>query len=174
MSCLSDIDLATLHRTRLEERVHYKLSWWTRRRTDKQTINNAVHQSQQIKNLNRTTNVTIISQQIESECIENRQVVTATRIDRIDGVDATTTRNTHTIGMDATNGNGCIDDEHSNCGSRQKQHQIDHERHLNRLSYMTATVDDCIVNGRHDLSNNNDIDIDHFPILRRRRSGTWP
>lgn len=31
MYCLSDIDLPTLHKTRLEERVHYKLSWWTRR-----------------------------------------------------------------------------------------------------------------------------------------------
>lgn len=30
MACLSDIDLATLHRTRLEERVHYKLSYTTR------------------------------------------------------------------------------------------------------------------------------------------------
>lgn len=27
MACLSDIDLATLHRTRLEERISYKLSW---------------------------------------------------------------------------------------------------------------------------------------------------
>lgn len=31
MACLSDIDLATLHRLRLNERVHYKLSWWNRR-----------------------------------------------------------------------------------------------------------------------------------------------
>lgn len=31
MACVSDIDLATLHRNRLEERVHYKLSWWARR-----------------------------------------------------------------------------------------------------------------------------------------------
>lgn len=31
MSCMSDVDLATLHRNRLEERVHYKLSWWARR-----------------------------------------------------------------------------------------------------------------------------------------------
>lgn len=28
---MSDVDLATLHRNRLEERVHYKLSWWARR-----------------------------------------------------------------------------------------------------------------------------------------------
>lgn len=26
---MSDIDLATLHKTRLEEKVNYKLSWWT-------------------------------------------------------------------------------------------------------------------------------------------------
>lgn len=31
MACVSDIDLATLHRNRLEERVQYKLSWWARR-----------------------------------------------------------------------------------------------------------------------------------------------
>lgn len=27
MSCLSDIDLATLHKSRLEERLNYKLAW---------------------------------------------------------------------------------------------------------------------------------------------------
>lgn len=32
MAYLSDVDLATLHRSRLEERVHYKLStWWNHR-----------------------------------------------------------------------------------------------------------------------------------------------
>lgn len=31
MACMSDIDLATLHKSRLEERVNYKLSWWARR-----------------------------------------------------------------------------------------------------------------------------------------------
>lgn len=36
MSCMSDVDLATLHKTRLEERVHYKLSWWARRFSEKQ------------------------------------------------------------------------------------------------------------------------------------------
>lgn len=35
MACLSDIDLATLHKTRLEERVNYKLSWWTERRNSR-------------------------------------------------------------------------------------------------------------------------------------------
>lgn len=29
MAYMSDIDLATLHKTRLEEKVNYKLSWWT-------------------------------------------------------------------------------------------------------------------------------------------------
>lgn len=33
---MSDIDLATLQKNRLEERVHYKLSWWARRLSDKQ------------------------------------------------------------------------------------------------------------------------------------------
>lgn len=34
MAYLSDVDLATLHRSRLEERVHYKLSsWWQRSAT---------------------------------------------------------------------------------------------------------------------------------------------
>lgn len=28
MAYMSDIDLATLHKTRLEEKVNYKLSWW--------------------------------------------------------------------------------------------------------------------------------------------------
>lgn len=34
---MSDIDLATLHKTRLEEKVNYKLSWWAN------TKNNAKH-----------------------------------------------------------------------------------------------------------------------------------
>lgn len=33
---MSDVDLATLHKSRLEERVHYKLSWWARRFSEKQ------------------------------------------------------------------------------------------------------------------------------------------
>lgn len=42
---MSDIDLATLHKTRLEERVHYKLSWWARRLNDKQKhINKTIKQ----------------------------------------------------------------------------------------------------------------------------------
>lgn len=31
MAYLSDIDLATLHKKRLDEKNQYKLSWWTRR-----------------------------------------------------------------------------------------------------------------------------------------------
>lgn len=31
MACLSDIDLATLHKTRLEEKIKYKLSWYAPR-----------------------------------------------------------------------------------------------------------------------------------------------
>lgn len=33
MSCLSDIDLATLHKTRLEEKIQYKLSWWAHKKS---------------------------------------------------------------------------------------------------------------------------------------------
>lgn len=36
---MSDIDLATLHKTRLEEKVNYKLSWWANTKNN----NNAKH-----------------------------------------------------------------------------------------------------------------------------------
>lgn len=140
MSCLSDIDLATLHRTRLEERVHYKLSWWTRRLTDKQT-NNYYRQSQ-MNNMNRTTNVTIISK-IESECIE-KKVMTA-------------------ITMNSINGDG--DNYFDKTTSDSKCHVDDQ----NINEHTNGNHSDRL----HD-ENTTNIDVDHFPILRRRRSGTWP
>lgn len=51
MACLSDIDLATLHRSRLEERVHYKLSSWNRDLNNNNCIN------KKTKNTNSTSNV---------------------------------------------------------------------------------------------------------------------
>lgn len=52
MAYLSDVDLATLHRSRLEERVHYKLSsWWHR----SATLDSSTGQSQsQYKNVSGT------------------------------------------------------------------------------------------------------------------------
>lgn len=136
MSCLSDIDLATLHRTRLEERVHYKLSWWTRRLTDKQT-NNYCRQSQ-LNNLNRSTNVTIISQ-IETQRIEN-SVVTATTVSDRSRIPA----------VDESNGG----QTNGHCNGHR----------LDRFKGLLNSVDD----------NDTSIEVDHFPTLRRRRSGTWP
>lgn len=122
---------------------------------------NNYHRQSQINNMNRTTNVTIISK-IESECIENRSVVTATSI----------------------NGNGCdtgatnmmYDDGGGDGGSANSssRHSPLHTN-LDRLNGFAAeTVDDSALRDQHDYINNNNIDNDHFRILRRRRSGTWP
>lgn len=167
MSCLSDIDLATLHRTRLEERVHYKLSWWTRRLTDKQT-NNYCRQSQ-INNLNRTTNVTTIISKIESsECIE-KSVLTATTT-------TATVNGGYSSVNDLNNSENKIDNlsnrireeqfnNHCNGnGYHQQRHRQRHHTDRSNDFHATTTDDNAI----------NNSDIDHFPILRRRRSGTWP
>lgn len=58
MACLSDIDLATLHRTRLEERVYYRLSYTTRQYGNmgsfvKNTKNNS---NAELKTLNQNNN----------------------------------------------------------------------------------------------------------------------
>lgn len=165
MSCLSDIDLATLHRTRLEERVHYKLSWWTRRLTDKQT-NNYCRQSQ-INNLNRTTNVTTIISKIESsECIEN-SVTTATTTATVNGGCSHANGLSNSAKIDDLSNRLRAEQFNDQCndnGYHQQHHR--HRLRTDRLNdYHATTADDNAINN---------IDIDHFPILRRRRSGTWP
>lgn len=60
MSCKSDVDLATLHKTRLEERVHYKLSWWARRFSEKQ---------KHFKNLKNL----VVSGDSSSDCASKRE-----------------------------------------------------------------------------------------------------
>lgn len=165
MSCLSDIDLATLHRTRLEERVHYKLSWWTRRLTDKQT-NNYCRQSQ-INNLNRTTNVTTIISKIESsECIEN-SVMTATTTATLNGGYPCANDLSNSEKIDDLSNRLRAEQFNDHCNGNDYHHQRHRHRHRSDRSndYHATTTDDNAINN---------IDIDHFPILRRRRSGTWP
>lgn len=49
MAYMSDIDLATLHKTRLEEKVNYKLSWLTNHKTRPTGSLMVIDQAQQPK-----------------------------------------------------------------------------------------------------------------------------
>lgn len=91
MSYFSDIDLATLHRTRLNERIQYKLSWFNRRQKyyipsaankswynrDKQSIKNSANHKVRGGNQKKSTNgVEIIS---EKNSLNNAQKLAANR-----------------------------------------------------------------------------------------------
>lgn len=75
MSCMSDVDLATLHKTRLEERVHYKLSWWARRFSEKQkhfkNLKNLVVCGENNDCINKRETETETNNEAEARLIEN-------------------------------------------------------------------------------------------------------
>lgn len=79
MACVSDVDLATLHRARLEERVHYKLSYTTRHygnlnyfvKTTKNISNNELNAVNCSSNLNNNA----ICDKIKSENIRLNEAV---------------------------------------------------------------------------------------------------
>lgn len=168
MSCLSDIDLATLHQSRLNERVRYKLSEWNRPRVVQLRRNCEQHQYQppsQSAQQQPKTNV----QADQRRALGNRKTATKLVNDsKIDAVESTTT--------DGQNGFSVIDRQRK-CINVQKS-----VRHQNQMCVPNTASERCdmIVSNANELTRKvvvndeaNTIADDRFP-LRRRRSGTWP
>lgn len=189
MSCLSDIDLATLHQSRLNERVHYKLSWWNRPSV-----------VQQCRNYDQLQPPLLPSQQ---------QPKTKVQVDqrRTYG-----NRKSNKTGTD--NKDRCVEHMKNGAQSELLSHQsqcksvnsidLKHEKvshqsciPIGTTSVKTTASESCdMIDGKirkqptinkFDCNANKlccdgvagnesaiSLNDDHFPILRRRRSGTWP
>lgn len=126
MSCLSDVDLATLHRSKLNERVNYELSSCCR------------HRQNGIKRSQTNTNIKIAT---SSSSTSPLQTLSSSNSIDLNG-------SFSTIQSIFSN------NVHSKCHNDTTSKGI---------NYLFDQEIDSI-----------NADDDHFPILRRRRSGTWP
>lgn len=133
MSSLSDIDLTQLHRSRLNERVYYKLSSWSRRQVDAKR-SDAIPNGRTVNKCSSTSSLSLAS---------------------------------------ASNSSGLNDgwphDEqtmcnHAHCLNAGHSMSLCHCDDNNEKMYARFVDDRANANA----------DGDHFSILRRRRSGTWP
>lgn len=195
MSCLSDIDLATLHQSRLNERVHYKLSCWNRPSVDQQRRNH-----EQLQPIRPPLPLPPPQQQQPKAKVQADQ--------------RRTYGNRKTNKMVADNKDRCIEHTKNGAQSELLAHQsqrnsinsidLKHEKVSHRscipngtTSVKTTASESCdMIDGKigkqptinkFDCNANKlycdgvagnesaiPLNDDHFPILRRRRSGTWP
>lgn len=168
---MSDIDLATLHKTRLEEKVNYKLSWWTKIKSN-------------------TSNMSIDGYSTKSKVYNchNKKPVATSAADK-------SGKNSKSVVSEKKNNNNCID-----ASSHSKQHKNAPIKKINDniLNKTVVNTDNKkemahIVNTRNNNICDNKFNINkkyncgtsvEFDNLsddgyfssetRRRRSGTWP
>lgn len=148
MACLSDVDLATLHRNRLEERVHYKLSWWARR-----VISDT---QKQIKNHRNV----LLSGACNGARLRSNNVREAQR---------STTHQLHTPYQQSQQRWRSValqqQQQQSNANAtetaEEKQRQLEQQQQREREAEQRL-IDNCFR------------DDDYFTAEHRRRSGTWP
>lgn len=184
MSCLSDIDLATLHQLRLNERVHYKLSWWNRPSVVQQRREREQQQQPKAKVQadhrrmcgNRSVNES--AKDIKNQCDEHikndpngmqsrfsnesvHKSVDTLGAEPKKGLDrCNTNRNVKTTASGSCDTNAC------DSNSRQS---MSTKCDSNSTKMCHRSVDESVVN-ESAIS----VEDDHLPYLRRRRSGTWP
>lgn len=228
LSCLSDVDLATLHRTRLNERVHYKLSW-TQQYHQQGDCKKASKTNYKTSNANNHNDGGAARQLLAGQ----RKTTVAANGEVVDAVRSTQNGN-HALAFHCDNSNKCkskpvptttiaaaastpsnlsmsspsslsvanerkaamVSDEvnsmqnHSIKRCEQSSASAPIERRSRAKSkydvnLYRSTASDCGRNAAqfndgnaaklrtYDF-NSNVVDEDHFPILRRCRSGTWP
>lgn len=166
MACVSDIDLATLHRNRLEERVHYKLSWWARRIiTDTQ------------KQLKNHRNV-ILSGGRSQPRHNGTDCTTRTPATDQRQPSAHQTKSAHAAAKHSTAHRRTADDE---CEATTTTPTVPalHPAIERRFGQLHNRPDERTANSEQNereaerrlLENCGD---DYFSMERRRRSGTWP
>lgn len=185
MSCLSDIDLATLHQLRLNERVDYKLSWLNRpsvvqrsrdceQQQQQQQPKTKVQADQRRTVGNRKTNKT--AKDGRNQCVEHvkndangthrtfpKSSGHQSRRQCINSID-TNSKNVCVRSYDECGAGSC---DIISCKSKIAHRTIrQYDSNANKLCCKSING---VVNERPIT-----IDDDHFPILRRRRSGTWP
>lgn len=152
MSCLSDIDLATLHQLRLNERVQYKLSW-RNRQTDVQLHRNVEHQQRQQQ---PKTKVQVDQRRSYSDRKANITTTNAC-VEPI--------KKSNVAQSDCQIENNVPD-------SKTTKHHSIAIPSPHKFDYNGNRLCDKVIN---DVVNESAIaDDDDFPTLRRRRSGTWP
>lgn len=160
MACVSDIDLATLHRNRLEERVHYKLSWWARR-----MISNTLNE--------RTNTTTSDTNGIRHDGIPKHNTLINLSSPASQTPTTTTTTNRY---------NGLPPQSPPTITGRGRRHTDRHrdivrQNNQNNGNESLDGIEDDLetfnLNDRR-IYENRYKDEDYFTTERRRRSGTWP
>lgn len=184
MSCLSDIDLATLHQLRLNERVDYKLSWLNRpsvvqrprdyeqqhQQKQQQQLNTNVQANQRCTVGNRKTNKTTKVEQ--NQCVEHVKNDANEMHRNFPKSSGHQSRRQCINAIDTKSKNVFDDGATGSCDSLSCDSKLANQ--TNRQFDSNANKLRCkSING---VANErpNTINDDHFPILRRRRSGTWP
>lgn len=189
MSCLSDIDLATLHQLRLNERVDYKLSWWNRptvvgqqRRNHEQQQPKAKVQADQRRTYgNRKANK--MARDSKNQCVEHVKNDANGMHDEFPNASAHQSRckNGKPIDTKCKDLSARCFDESGTSVKMTATGSCDNNGCATKVRHPTTAQFDCNANklcyeSVNDVVNESGITIDddHFPILRRRRSGTWP
>lgn len=152
MACVSDIDLATLHRNRLEERVHYKLSWWARRMISNTLRERPEHGEERHHHCQRMVNCNTIPQQTTNNDGSHRQPENPTpHLNGLPPQSPSTKR-----------GRRHTDRHRDLLYNNEKKFAIDNEIEMDTNKNELRVFE------------NRFKDEDYFTTERRFRSGTWP
>lgn len=147
---MSDIDLATLHKTRLEEKVNYKLSWWTN------TKNN-------VKLMQRDGCETKSASTKQYNCHKKKPVVKSSSA----GNSKSTSLNKKVIGGSDN------DDKREEIVNNKKD--VAAKKALNKSCDIDNYYEKPMKNKYESLEFDDLSDDGYFSSeTRRRRSGTWP
>lgn len=159
MACLSDIDLATLHKTRLEEKIQYKLSWLrTRHSVGIQQQKPSTHYDSK-----RSTSVVklISSTSVDSAGINGNSVIPIQAIISAKATD---------VEVVAAKEKELMKNNQNYCDSNNQRQtiKINKENYTKKKNHVKNDL-----NGNHQNSSS---DEQYFSseTSRRRRSGTWP
>lgn len=147
MAYQSDIDLATLHKKRLDEKNNYKLSWYNRRFYDDEMSHHHHHHHQQ--------HITLKSEEHKVKS----KVGTKSSKSKIN----TTQPNTKT--SSSSTSSACVKPARA---SNDVNNDIAHDAVANKSSTCNPTTN------RNRSPDFYDEGYFSSPTLNRRRSGTWP
>lgn len=176
MAYLSDVDLATLHRSRLEERVHYKLStWWNHRSaTVDSGLGQLAGQPPKITPSSSSRSTSNMDDLINNNNKQTQQPALSTCKTAVTPTSQVTSPPTATATGHHRAGAGR---HQSNVHVIQKRRS----RNSNSCSSSGSTVGSTTNEGRNNFKHVEWSDDDYLnddgyfsSETRRRRSGTWP
>ncbi|KAL1380251.1 hypothetical protein pipiens_003607 [Culex pipiens pipiens] len=175
MAYLSDVDLATLHRSRLEERVHYKLStWWNHRSA---TVDSGLGQAVKVTptSSRSTTNMDDIINNNNRKQHQSQQPAVST----CNQSNTSTTSTAQVTSPSASGGH-----HRAGAGRHQSNVHVIKQRRSRNSNSCSSSGSTSTCEGRAGGGNFKHVEWSDDDYLnddgyfssetRRRRSGTWP